>query len=108
VHAVCGFLLDAPIDVRGRVARNAVNGGRRHAEVSLAATPQFNRREAGLFRRSEKRTACLIGMKACVDAHHLSRKLQVLGHDTRLMAKYVRSYSHARSLPARRFPHQYQ
>jgi transposase len=37
---------------------------------------------------------CLIGMEACVGAHHLSRKLQVLGHQTRLMpAKYVRPYS---------------
>jgi len=35
---------------------------------------------------------CLIGMEACVGAHHLSRKLQMLGHDARLMpAKYVTS-----------------
>ena len=38
--------------------------------------------------------SCLIGMEACVGAHHLSRKLQALGHDARLMpAKYVRPYS---------------
>src|ERR1044071_5689132 len=37
---------------------------------------------------------CLIGMEACVGAHHLSRKLNSLGHDARLMpAKYVRPYS---------------
>jgi transposase len=37
---------------------------------------------------------CLIGMEACVGAHHLSRRLQTLGHDARLMpAKYVRPYS---------------
>src|SRR5215468_6438280 len=37
---------------------------------------------------------CLISMEACVGAHHLSRKLQVHGHDARLMpAKYVRAYS---------------
>jgi transposase len=37
---------------------------------------------------------CLIGMEACVGAHHLSRKLSALGHDARLMpAKYVRPYS---------------
>ena len=37
---------------------------------------------------------CLVGMEACVGAHHLSRKLRVLGHDARLMpAKYVRPYS---------------
>ena len=36
----------------------------------------------------------LIGMEACVGAHHLSRKLRMLGHDARLMpAKYVRPYS---------------
>src|SRR5215207_1506625 len=32
-------------------------------------------------------------MEACVGAHHLSRKLQGLGHDARLMpAKYVKPY----------------
>ena len=41
---------------------------------------------------------CLIGMEACVGAHHLSRKLQAFGHDARLMpAKYVRPYSKAGS-----------
>jgi transposase len=37
---------------------------------------------------------CLIGMEACVGAHHLSRKLNRLGHDARPMpAKYVHPYS---------------
>ena len=37
---------------------------------------------------------CLVGMEACVGAHHLSRRLGALGHDARLMpAKYVRPYS---------------
>jgi len=37
---------------------------------------------------------CLIGMEACVGAHHQSRKLASLGYDARLMpAKYVRPYS---------------
>src|SRR6202048_64395 len=36
---------------------------------------------------------CLIGMEACVGAHHLSRQLKALGHDARLMPeKYVRPY----------------
>jgi transposase len=44
--------------------------------------------------RLAKIPLCLIGMEACVGAHHLSRKLQALGHDTRIMpAKYVRPYS---------------
>jgi transposase len=37
---------------------------------------------------------CLVGMEACVGAHHLARKLAALGHDARLMpAKYVRPYA---------------
>src|ERR1700746_2492779 len=37
---------------------------------------------------------CLIGMEACVGAHHLGRRLRAFGHDARLMpAKYVRPYS---------------
>src|SRR5262249_34852051 len=37
---------------------------------------------------------CLVGMEACMGAHHLSRKLQLLGHNARLMpATYVRPYS---------------
>ncbi len=36
---------------------------------------------------------CLIGMEACVGAHHLSRQLQALGHDAQLMpAQYVKPY----------------
>jgi transposase len=36
---------------------------------------------------------CLIGMEACVGAHHLSRRLIALGHDARLMpAKYVKPF----------------
>ncbi|HEV7394053.1 MAG TPA: IS110 family transposase [Burkholderiales bacterium] len=38
--------------------------------------------------------SCLIGMEACVGAHHLARKLTAFGHDARLMpAKYVRPYA---------------
>src|SRR5262249_16370899 len=45
-------------------------------------------------RRLANLPPCLIGMEACVGAHHLSRKLTSLGHDARLMpAKYVRAYS---------------
>ena len=41
--------------------------------------------------RFSNMSPCLIGMEACVGAHHLSRKLKALGHDARLMpAKYVR------------------
>jgi hypothetical protein len=48
---------------------------------------------------------CLIGMEACVGAHHLSRKLKSLGHDARLMpAKYVRPYSKGQKLHPRLGP----
>ena len=37
---------------------------------------------------------CLVGMEACVGAHHLGRQLRALGHEVRLMAAmYVRPYS---------------
>jgi transposase len=40
---------------------------------------------------------CLAGMEACVGTHRLSRKLNSLGHDARLMpAKNVRPYSKRR------------
>jgi transposase len=49
---------------------------------------------------------CLIGMEACVGAHHLSRKLQALGHQARLMpAKYVRRRT--TSVMRRRLPRRY-
>jgi transposase len=36
---------------------------------------------------------CLIGMEACVGAHHLARQLKALGHDARLMAaKFVKGF----------------
>ncbi len=57
-----------------------------------------------IFKRKFTRTAldtwfanlppCLVGMEACVGAHHLARRLKAIGHDPRLMpAKYVRPYS---------------
>ena len=42
---------------------------------------------------------CLIGMEACVGAHHLSWQLKALGHDARLMpARYVRPRRHVSGL----------
>jgi transposase len=44
--------------------------------------------------RLAKLPPCLIGMAACVGAHHLKRRLKALGHDARLMpAKSVRPHS---------------
>ena len=54
---------------------------------------------------------CLIGMEACVGAHHLSRKLKALGHDARLMpASTCDPIPKARrttSVTLRRLPRQY-
>src|ERR1700726_1912019 len=67
--------------VVGHDARGAIvlrqKWSRGHVEARLANIPP-----------------CLIGMEACVGAHHLSRKLASLGYDAKLMpAKYVRPYS---------------
>src|SRR5437870_6580444 len=44
--------------------------------------------------RLAKLPPCLVGMEACVGAHHHIRRLKALGHDARLMpAKYVRAYA---------------
>ena len=64
------------LDQRGAIVLRQ-KWSRRQIEVRLANIPP-----------------CLIGMEACVGAHHLSRKLQSHGHDAQLMpAKYVRPYS---------------
>src|SRR5262252_4367025 len=64
------------LDRRGAIVLRQ-KWSRGQVEVRLAAMPP-----------------CLIGMEACVGAHHLSRKLQAHGHDARLVpAKYVCAYS---------------
>jgi transposase len=73
------------LDRRGAIVLRQ-KWSRGQVEVRLAAMPP-----------------CLIGMEACVGAHHLSRKLQAHGHDARLMpAKYVRAYSKGQKARERR------
>src|SRR5436309_11638088 len=69
------------------VPRRGTRCARRHrAAAKVVAWPSGS--------AARQHTAFLIGMEACVGAHHLSRKLTSLGHDARLMpAKYVRPYS---------------
>jgi transposase len=56
-------------------------------------------------RRLANMPACLIGMEACVGAHHLSRRPKLLGHDARLMpAKHVRAYSKGQKNTSRQTP----
>ena len=47
---------------------------------------------------------CLIGMEACVGAHHLCRKLKALGHNARLMQRsmYGRTQKGRRTTSAMR------
>ena len=60
-------------------------------EGSIVLRRKLSRRQ--VVARLANLPACLIGMEACVGAHHLSRQLQALGHDARLMpAQYVRPY----------------
>src|SRR5215472_1869637 len=59
---------------------------------AIALRQKWSRGQVGA--RLANVLACLIGMEACVGAHHLSRRLRLLGHDARLMpAKYVRAYA---------------
>jgi hypothetical protein len=59
-----------------------------------AIVPRQNWSRGQVEARLAKMPPCLIGMEACVGAHHLSRKLKAFGHEARLMpAKYVRPYS---------------
>lgn len=39
---------------------------------------------------------CLIGMEACIGAHHLSRKLKALGRNARLMPASTNRHQRAR------------
>ena len=46
-----------------------------------------------LAQRLSNMPRCLVGMEACIGAHHLSRQLSAMGHDARLMpAQYVKPY----------------
>lgn len=61
------------------------------AEGSIVLRQKLRRGQ--LERRLANLHPCLIGMEACVGAHHLSRRLLALGHDARLMpARYVRPF----------------
>ena len=73
------------LDARGAIVRRQ-RWSRGHVEARFANMPP-----------------CLIGMKACVGAHHLSPKLQGLGHDARVMpANYVWPYSQKNDFEMRR------
>ena len=69
VFQVHGVDVDGAVVIRKRVSRGKV------LEFFAALPP------------------CLVGIEACPSAHHWSRKLQVLGHTTKLMPpSYVKAY----------------
>lgn len=59
---------------------------------TIVLRQKWSRSQVGI--RLANLPPCLIGMEACVGAHHLARRLTALGHNARLMpAKYVRPYA---------------
>jgi transposase len=86
-HKLYGRIAEIGIDI-GKNSFHVVG----HDQRGVIVRQKWSRGQ--LEARLANLPSCLIGMEACVGAHHLSRKLQMLGHDARLMpAKYVRPYS---------------
>ena len=85
--------LDSAIAVIGiDIGKNSFHAVGHNKRGAIMLRQKWSRRQ--VEGRLANLPPCLIGMEACVGAHHLSRKLQMLGHDARLMpAKYVRPYS---------------
>src|SRR5262245_66051159 len=74
------------------IAKNSVNIVGQNQRGAIVLRQKWSRGQVEA--RLANLPACLIGMEACLGAHQLSRKLQALGHQARLMpAKYVRPYS---------------
>ena len=61
------------------------------ARGAIALRAKLSRTQLGV--RLANLPPCLVGMEACVGAHHLSHRLIALGHDARLMpAGYVKAF----------------
>ena len=86
-------ILNSKIDVIGiDIGKNSFHVVGQDRRGALVLRQKWSRGQ--MEARLANLPRCLIGMEACTGAHHLSRKLQALGHDARLMpAKYVRPYS---------------
>ena len=75
--------LNAAIAVIGiDIGKNSFHVVGLEARGALVLRQKWSRSQVARFANMPP---CLIGMEACVGAHHLSRKLQGLGHDARLM-----------------------
>ena len=88
-----------PLKLHSEIAVIGIDIGKNSCHVvgqdragSIVLRQKWSRSQVGA--RFANLPPCRIRMEACVGAHHLSRGLQALGHDARLMpAKYVRPYS---------------
>jgi transposase len=91
--SVLSKILNAAIAVVGiDIGKNAFHVVGQDERGAIVLHQKWSRGQ--LAARFASMPPCLVGMEACVGAHHLSRRLKALGHDARLMpAKYVRPYS---------------
>jgi transposase len=92
-HAMSEKLNTAAVAVVGiDIGKNSFHVVGQDDRGTIVLRQKLSRSQVGS--RFANMPPCLIGMEACVGAHHLSRKLKALGHDARLMpARYVRPYS---------------
>lgn len=74
------------------IGKNTFHVVGQDAHGTIVLRQKWSRSQLGV--RFANLPPCLVGMEACVGAHHLARRLTALGHDARLMpAKYVRPYA---------------
>ena len=67
----------------------SVHGVDRHGKVMLRKTLS----RAKLLELMAQLPRCVVGLEACGGAHEMARRLQIMGHDVRLMAaKFVAPY----------------
>jgi transposase len=94
--------LNTAITVAGiDIGKNSFHVGGLDQRGAIALRQRWSRGQVEA--RFANMPPCLIGMEACVGAHHLSRKLKALGRDARLMpAKYRRMISAMRRRSPRR------
>jgi transposase len=91
--SVLSKILNAAIAVVGiDIGKNAFHDVGQDERGAIVLYQEWSRGQ--LAARFASMPPRLVGMEACVGAHHPSRRLKALGHDARLMPpKHVRPYS---------------
>jgi transposase len=91
-HAMSQKLDSSPAEIGIDIGKNSFHIIGQNQRGAIVLRQKWSRGQ--MEARLANLPSCLVGMEACVGAHHLSRTLKALGHDARLMpAKYVRPYS---------------